>query len=278
VDLTLYRQITFSVIIIVVLYFLSVNTMSERSYNLRPRAKTRSQSETRPSFGHEPSTPTGRTESPTTLTGEKRPAPGQHPVLEVVGIAPRSEMGSRPVLSLIPGDMDSTPAGERVLSLERVDAGSSSVVRSSSDIVVTEVAAAGASLIEFSLPATVASPPSQPNQSVDVYKQTWETPAATHSDRPLAVDEDLRRPAMDMVPQPPIDRPASGFLTESPAGPGPRKYASDVDKHGPPARPFMTDADRQSVVRPDVYSSLSTTSSYEYSSLSVDSLLTQLEL
>ena len=35
----------------------------------------------------------------------------------------------------------------------------------------------------------------------------------------------------------------------------------------------MADADRQSVVRPDVYSSLSTTS-YEYSSLSVDSLLT----
>ena len=35
----------------------------------------------------------------------------------------------------------------------------------------------------------------------------------------------------------------------------------------------MTDADRQSVVRPDVYSGLSTTS-YEYSSLSVDSLST----
>jgi len=90
----------FLCLIIVVPYLLSVNTMSERSYNLRPRAKTRSQSETRPSFGHEPSTPTGRTESPTTLTGEKRPAPGQHPVPEVVGIAPRSEMRSRPVLSL----------------------------------------------------------------------------------------------------------------------------------------------------------------------------------
>jgi len=90
-----------SVIIIVVLYFLSVKTMSKRSYNLRPRAKTRSQSETRQSFGHEPSTLTGRTESPTTPTGEKRPAPGQHPVPEVVGIAPRSEMGSRPVLALV---------------------------------------------------------------------------------------------------------------------------------------------------------------------------------
>ena len=99
-DLTLYCQLTFSVIIIVVLHFLSVNTMSERSYNLRPRARNRSQSETRPSFGHEPSTPTGRTESPTTLTDEKRPAPGQHPVPEVVGIAPRSEMKSRPVFSI----------------------------------------------------------------------------------------------------------------------------------------------------------------------------------
>jgi len=28
---------------------------------------------------------------------------------------------------------------------------------------------------------------------------------------------------------------------------------SDVDKHGPPARPFMTDAYGQSAVRPDAY-------------------------
>jgi len=161
VDLTLYRQLTFSVIIIVVPYLLSVNTMSEKSYNLRPRAKTRSRSETSPLSGVQPSTPTRWAASPTIPTGEKGPAPGQHPVPEVagsgMGLLPGSEMGSRPVFSLIPSDMDSTPAGESVLSLESVDASSSSVVHSSSDIVVTEVAVAGTSLIEFGLLTTVAS-------------------------------------------------------------------------------------------------------------------------
>ena len=273
--------------------------MSERSYNLRPRAKTRFQSETRPSFGHEPSTPTGRTESPTTLTGEKRPAPGQHPVPEVVGIAPRSEMRFRPVLSLAHQDQDSTPAGERVLSLESVDAGSGSVVHSSSDIVVTEVAVAGASLIEFGLPTTVASSPSQ--SAVD--KQTGETPAV--SDRSSAIEEDLWRPALDIESRPVIHKSVAIHALDLPTSPDkhwphatmtdidrqmharPEPYyslpaCSDVDKHGPRARPFMTDVDRQTADRPDtyfdsasayssplpdVYTSL-TTRSYEYTSMS----------
>jgi len=97
--------------------------------------------------------------------------------------------------------MDSTPAGERVLSLESVDAGSSSVVHSSSDIVVTEVAAAGASLIEFGLPAAVASSPSQ-FSPLAINKQTGEIPAAT--DRPSAIEEDLWRPALDIESRPVI--------------------------------------------------------------------------
>ena len=48
--------------------------------------------------------------------------------------------------------------------------------------------------------------------------------------------------------------------------------SSDDSTRWPDASSLMTDADRQSV-RPDVYSSLHTTS-YEYSSLSVNSLLT----
>ena len=61
--------------------------------------------------------------------------------------------------------MDSIPAGEMVFSPESVDASSISVVRSNSDIVVTEVSAAGTSLIESGPAATVASSPSQPSQS-----------------------------------------------------------------------------------------------------------------
>jgi len=96
--------------------------------------------------------------------------PGQHPVPEVVGSVvapfPGPEMWSRQVFLLDPESLDSSPAGEMVFSPKSVDASSISVVRSSSDIVVTEIAAAGASSIESGLPATVASLPSQPSQSV----------------------------------------------------------------------------------------------------------------
>ena len=192
--------------------------------------------------------------------------------------------------------MDSSPAGEMVFTPESVDASSISVLRSSSDIVVTEVAAAGTSLIESGLPATVAISPSQPSQSA-VRKQTGEIPAVT--ERPSAIEEDLWRPTLDMESRPAI------HALDLPVSLAPLPASADVHKHGPcgtmtdidrqmPARPepyyslpassddstrwpdagsLMTDADRQSVVRPDVYSSLSTTS-YEYSSLSVDSLLT----
>ena len=201
-------------------------------------------------------------------------------------------MWSRQVFLLNPESLDFSPAGEMVFSPESVDASSISVVRSSSDIVVTEVAAAGTSLIESGLPATVASSPSQ-----SVSKQTGEIPAVT--ERPSAIEEDLWRPTLDMESRPAI------HALDLPVRLAPLSASTDVCKHGPcatmtdidrqmPARPepyyslpassddstrwpdassLMTDADRQSVVRPDVYSSLSTTS-YEYSSLSVDSLLT----
>ena len=252
-DLTLYRQITFCVIIIVVPYLLSVNTMSERSYNLRPRAKTRSRSETRPLSGVQPSTPTRWAASPTIPIGEKGPAPGQHPVPEVagsgIGPLPGSEMRSRPVLSLMPGGMDSAPAGESVLSLESVDPGSSSVVHSGSDIVVTEVAVAGTSLIEFGLPTTVASSPSQP--AVD--KQTGKIPAV--SDRPSAIEEDLWRPALDIESRPVIHKPVAIHALDLPTSPDPLTPASThVYKHWPHAT--MTDIDRQMHARPGPYYSL----------------------
>jgi len=97
-------------------------------------------------------------------------------------------MWSRQVFLLNPESLDFSPAGEMVFSPESVDASSISVVRSSSDIVVTEVAAAGTSLIESGLPATVASSPSQPSQSA-ICKQTGEIPAVTK--RPLAIEGDL---------------------------------------------------------------------------------------
>jgi len=94
--------------------------MSERSYNLRLRAKARSRSETRPLSGVQPSTPTRWAAYPTIPTGEKGPAPGQHPVPEVAGSGmgplPGSEMGSRSVLSLDPGDTNFNPARKWVLS------------------------------------------------------------------------------------------------------------------------------------------------------------------
>ena len=224
--------------------------MSEGSYNLRPRVKVRSRSETRSALSHEPSSVTRSAVARSILTGERGPVPGQHPVAKVVGSVvaplPGPEMWSRQVFSLIPGDMDSTPAEERVFSLdpesldsspageqvyspESIDASSISVVRSSSDIVVTEVAAAGTSLIESGLPATVASSPSQPSQSA-ICKQTGEIPAVT--ERPSAIEEDLWRQALDL-----------------PVGLAPLPASPDVYKHGPCAT--MTDADRQMPARPE---------------------------
>ena len=79
--------------------------MSESSYNLRPRVKTRSRSETRSALSHEPSPVTRSAVARTILTGEKRPVPGQHPVPEVVGSVvaplPGPEMWSRQVFSRI---------------------------------------------------------------------------------------------------------------------------------------------------------------------------------
>ena len=78
--------------------------MSESSYNLRPRVKVRSRSETRSALSHDPSTVTRSAVTSTILTGEKGPVPGQHPVPEVVGSVvaplPAPEMWSRQVFSL----------------------------------------------------------------------------------------------------------------------------------------------------------------------------------
>ena len=75
--------------------------MSENSYNLRPRIKVRSRSETRSALSHEPSPVTRSAVTRTILTGEKGPVPGQHPVPEVVGSVvapfPGPEMWSRQV-------------------------------------------------------------------------------------------------------------------------------------------------------------------------------------
>ena len=81
-----------------------VYIMSESSYNLRPRVKTRSRSETRSALSREPSPVTRSAVARTILTGEKGPVPGQHPVPEVVGSVvapvPGPEMWSRQVFSL----------------------------------------------------------------------------------------------------------------------------------------------------------------------------------
>ena len=79
--------------------------MSENSYNLRPRIKVRSRSETRSALSHEPSSVTRSAVARSILTGEKGPVPGQHPVPEVVGSvvapSPGPEMWSRQVFSLL---------------------------------------------------------------------------------------------------------------------------------------------------------------------------------
>ena len=125
-------------------------------------------------------------------------------------------------------------------SPESVDASSISVVRSSSDIVVTEVAATGTSLIESGLPVTVASSPGQPSQLV-ISKQTGEIPAVT--ERPSAIEGDLWRPTLDMESRPAI------HALDLPVGLAPLPASPDVYKHGPCAT--MTDADRQMPARPE---------------------------
>ena len=81
-----------------------VYIMSESSYNLRPRVKVRSRSETRSALSHEPSSVTCSAVARSILTGEKGPVPGQHPVPEVVGSVvaplPGPEMWSRRVFSI----------------------------------------------------------------------------------------------------------------------------------------------------------------------------------
>ena len=96
--------------------------MSEDHYNLRSRAKAylRSRSETKPFPGYEPFILTSRVEASTVPTGEKGP-PGPQSCCFRVAPLPGSEMGSRPVFLLIPGNMDSTPARDRVLSLAHQD-------------------------------------------------------------------------------------------------------------------------------------------------------------
>ena len=78
--------------------------MSESSYNLRPRVKVRSRSETRSALSHEPSPVTRSAVARTILTGEKGPVLGQHPVPEVAGSvvapSPGPEMWSRQVFSI----------------------------------------------------------------------------------------------------------------------------------------------------------------------------------
>ena len=79
--------------------------MSENSYNLRPRIKVTSRSETRSTLSHEPSPVTRSAVTRSILTGEKGPVPGQHPVPEVAGSVvspfPGPEMWSRQVFSLV---------------------------------------------------------------------------------------------------------------------------------------------------------------------------------
>ena len=79
--------------------------MSENLYNLRPRVKVRSRSETKLALSHQPSLVTRSAVARSILTGEKRPLPGQHPVPEVVGSVvaplPGPEMWSRQVFSIV---------------------------------------------------------------------------------------------------------------------------------------------------------------------------------